>query len=361
MKILAIRGKNLASLGEFSVDFTQEPLVSSGLFAITGATGAGKSTLLDALCLALYNETPRLSHVSPQAGSLADVGEHSLGIHDTKNILRRGAVEGFAEVDFVGNDGQHYRAKWSVRRAHNRTTGAVQNENLSLQQLPELQPIGHKKTEVLASIQEKIGLSFKEFNRAVLLAQNEFFAFLKADDSERASLLEALTGSKVFSDLSKQVHANNRQQRDNLARLQQQLNLQPPLNPEAKQQLIDNLTQLQKQIQFEQTQLEQLKKYLAWHDTAQQLQQRQQQAEQQLTQATQEQQNNSSKQAYLQQVENVQSARDLVKQRQQNALLLQQQQQTLVELNNQILQLTQQQHNNSNNLIKHKYSLKRQF
>ena len=343
MKILAIRGKNLASLGEFSVDFTQEPLVSSGLFAITGATGAGKSTLLDALCLALYNETPRLSHVSPQAGSLADVGEHSLGIHDTKNILRRGAVEGFAEVDFVGNDGQHYRAKWSVRRAHNRTTGAVQNENLSLQQLPELQPIGHKKTEVLASIQEKIGLSFKEFNRAVLLAQNEFFAFLKADDSERASLLEALTGSKVFSDLSKQVHANNRQQRDNLARLQQQLNLQPPLNPEAKQQLIDNLTQLQKQIQFEQTQLEQLKKYLAWHDTAQQLQQRQQQAEQQLTQATQEQQNNSSKQAYLQQVENVQSARDLVKQRQQNALLLQQQQQTLVELNNQILQLTQQQ------------------
>ena len=343
MKILAIRGKNLASLGEFDVDFTQEPLASSGLFAITGATGAGKSTLLDALCLALYNDTPRLSHVSPQAGSLADVGEHSLGIHDTKNILRRGAVEGFAEVDFVGNDGQHYRAKWSVRRAHNRTTGAVQNENLSLQQLPELQPIGHKKTEVLASIQEKIGLSFKEFNRAVLLAQNEFFAFLKADDSERASLLEALTGSKVFSDLSKQVHANNRQQRDNLARLQQQLNLQPPLNPEAKQQLIDNLTQLQKQIQFEQTQLEQLKKYLAWHDTAQQLQQRQQQAEQQLTQATQEQQNNSSKQAYLQQVENVQSARDLVKQRQQNALLLQQQQQTLVELNNQILQLTQQQ------------------
>ena len=185
MKILAIRGKNLASLGEFSVDFTQEPLVSSGLFAITGATGAGKSTLLDALCLALYNDTPRLSHVSPQAGSLADVGEHSLGIHDTKNILRRGAVEGFAEVDFVGNDGQHYRAKWSVRRAHNRTTGAVQNENLSLQQLPELQPIGHKKTEVLASIQEKIGLSFKEFNRAVLLAQNEFFAFLKADDSEQ--------------------------------------------------------------------------------------------------------------------------------------------------------------------------------
>ena len=61
MKILAIRGKNLAALGDFVLDFLQEPLASAGLFAITGATGAGKSTILDALCLALYNETPRLT------------------------------------------------------------------------------------------------------------------------------------------------------------------------------------------------------------------------------------------------------------------------------------------------------------
>ena len=50
MKIVAIRGKNLASLeGEFMIDFTVEPLCSAGIFAITGSTGAGKSTLLDAL------------------------------------------------------------------------------------------------------------------------------------------------------------------------------------------------------------------------------------------------------------------------------------------------------------------------
>ena len=52
MKILAIRGENLASLeGSFEVDFTRDPLGGAGLFAITGPTGAGKSTLLDALCL----------------------------------------------------------------------------------------------------------------------------------------------------------------------------------------------------------------------------------------------------------------------------------------------------------------------
>ena len=57
MKIVAIRGKNLASLeGEFMIDFTVEPLCSAGIFAITGSTGAGKST-----CLALFDCTPRMN------------------------------------------------------------------------------------------------------------------------------------------------------------------------------------------------------------------------------------------------------------------------------------------------------------
>ena len=60
MRVLAIRGRNLASLeGEFSIDFTEEPLASAGIFAISGPTGAGKSTLLDAMCLALFSRTPR--------------------------------------------------------------------------------------------------------------------------------------------------------------------------------------------------------------------------------------------------------------------------------------------------------------
>ncbi|MEG2248517.1 MAG: AAA family ATPase, partial [Akkermansia sp.] len=65
MRILAIRGKNLASLeGEFEVDFTVDPLKSAGIFAITGSTGSGKSTLLDTICLALFNDTPRINRAS---------------------------------------------------------------------------------------------------------------------------------------------------------------------------------------------------------------------------------------------------------------------------------------------------------
>ena len=78
MKILAIRGKNLASLSsEFEVNFQNEPLASAGLFAITGPTGSGKSTLLDALCLALYEKTPRLIGVG-RSGDIPDVGDNGI-------------------------------------------------------------------------------------------------------------------------------------------------------------------------------------------------------------------------------------------------------------------------------------------
>ena len=80
MRILKIGGKNLASLaGEFGVDFESEPLASTGLFAISGPTGAGKSTLLDALCLALYDATPRLLKVAGR-NYLTDVGAETLSL-----------------------------------------------------------------------------------------------------------------------------------------------------------------------------------------------------------------------------------------------------------------------------------------
>ena len=143
MKILKISGKNLASLaGEFEVDFQQEPLASSGLFAISGPTGAGKSTLLDALCLALYDATPRLLKVLGRGSALPDVGKETVNAQDTRTLLRRGTPDGYAQVDFVGNDGASYRARWSVRRSRTRAEGALQATAMSLHQLPALQPIG---------------------------------------------------------------------------------------------------------------------------------------------------------------------------------------------------------------------------
>lgn len=113
MKILAIRGKNIASLdGEFSVDFTCDPLFSAGLFAITGPTGAGKSTLLDVLCLALFDKTPRMNRARENGVLLPDVQDKTLSQNDCRSLLRRGTAEGYAEVDFLAVDGENYRARW---------------------------------------------------------------------------------------------------------------------------------------------------------------------------------------------------------------------------------------------------------
>lgn len=235
MKILAIRGKNLASLaGEFEVDFQAEPLASAGLFAITGPTGAGKSTLLDALCLALFERTPRLTRVTGR-GEIPDVGEHATTAADPRTLLRRGCAEGFAEVDYVGREGVAWRARWTVRRARNKQGGKLQNTEVSLCRLADGLPVGgHRKGEVQQAIEESIGLSFEQFTRAVLLAQNDFATFLKASDDERAELLQTLTGTHTYTQLSQLAYQRMKAEQEALARLQQQLADQAPLAPELR-------------------------------------------------------------------------------------------------------------------------------
>ena len=236
MKVLAIRGKNLASLaGEFGIDFQQEPLASAGLYAIAGPTGSGKSTLLDALCLALYERTPRLSKATTKGESVPDVGDNSVAPSDPRTLLRRGTGEGYAEVDFIGSDGVAYRARWSVRRARSKADGKLQSSEMTLLRIADWAALGeHTKTATLARIEACIGLTFDQFTRAVLLAQNDFATFLKAPDDERAELLQTLTGTEAFTDISKLAFARMKAENDALGRLRQQLQDQQPLLADAR-------------------------------------------------------------------------------------------------------------------------------
>ncbi|NDV60756.1 AAA family ATPase [Bacteroides sp. 519] len=206
MKILAIRGKNLASLeGDFEIDFTTEPLKSTGLFAITGPTGAGKSTILDALCVALFDDAPRLNKAEASI-NVADVEDKTITQRDSRNILRRGTSEGYAEVDFVALNGDKYRSRWMVRRARGRIDGALQATSLKLENLTTNCEEQGTKKDLLNRITEIIGLTFDQFTRAVLLAQGDFATFLKAKQNEKAELLEKLTGTEVYSRISALIY-----------------------------------------------------------------------------------------------------------------------------------------------------------
>ena len=99
MKILSVSLHNIASIeGPFTLNLEAEPLKSVGLFAITGATGAGKSTILDAICLALYNDTPRLA-ATQSSVAITDSGVE-VKANNVKHLLRKGAVSGYAKVVF---------------------------------------------------------------------------------------------------------------------------------------------------------------------------------------------------------------------------------------------------------------------
>ncbi|MEG2181144.1 MAG: AAA family ATPase [Bacteroidales bacterium] len=218
MKILAIRGCNIASLeGPFEIDFTQEPLVSSGIYAITGPTGAGKSTILDALSLALYENTPRLTKAGEN--KIPDVKTALVGVNNPVTLMRRGATEAYAEVDFIGIDGIAYRSRWSVRRGHRKAHNPIQAPSVILTRIDNNAEFPEKKKGTLAEISRLVGLTYDQFTRTVLLAQGDFALFLKANDSDRASLLEKLTGTSIYTQISMRIYARTEEVRKELENL----------------------------------------------------------------------------------------------------------------------------------------------
>ena len=225
MKILAIRLKNLTSIeGTVEVDFMAEPLHSAGIFAISGPTGAGKSTLLDALCLALYDKAPRFA-TSVENVNLADVGDNQINQSDVRNLLRRGTSDGYAEVDFLGIDGRRYRSRWSVRRTRNKINGSLQSQTLEVKELDTEKEFQGTKKELLIQLVELVGLTYEQFTRTVLLAQNDFATFLKSKGAAKAELLEKLTGTGVYSRISQEVYARNKAAQEEVTLIQNRMNV----------------------------------------------------------------------------------------------------------------------------------------
>ena len=116
--------------------------------------------------------------------------------------MSQGTWRCWAEVEFsrivqVGDarERQRFRARWECRRAHKNATGNPRQPRRSL-----FRVLDENNLEELANADsakyykepfDRIlgGMTLSDFQRSVLLAQGEFEAFLRADASEKASIL----------------------------------------------------------------------------------------------------------------------------------------------------------------------------
>jgi len=231
MKILELRFKNLNSLyGEWLIDFADPEYVSNGIFALTGPTGAGKSTILDAICLALYGATPRLGKITKSGNE----------------IMSRQTGECYAEVLFESQAGR-FRCHWEQRRARKKAEGNLQDQEHQIADDATGKPIETKKSLVGAVIEEKTGMDFDRFTRSILLAQGGFDTFLKADAEQKSKILEQITGTEIYSEISRRVHERQRDEREKLNILNAETSGIVILEPEQEKEIQQDLEAKQKQ------------------------------------------------------------------------------------------------------------------
>ena len=231
MKIAELRFKNLNSLyGEWVIDFTDPEYLGNGIFALTGPTGSGKSTILDAVCLALYGATPRLGRIT-QGGN---------------EVMSRRTGECYAEVVFASQAGR-FRCHWEQRRARKKSDGALQPHEHQIAHAETGKPIETKKSLVPGIVEEKTGMDFSRFTRSILLAQGGFDTFLKAGVEQKSRILEQITGTEIYSEISRRVHVRQREEHENLKGLQAEISGIVILEPEQEKQIRQDLEEKQKQ------------------------------------------------------------------------------------------------------------------
>ena len=222
MRILELRFKNLNSLvGEWLIDLSHPAFVADGIFAITGPTGAGKSTIL-----ALYGRTPRLKSISKSSNE----------------IMSRQTGECFAEIIFETSTGK-YRCHWSQHRARKKAEGDLQSPKHEIADATTGKIIESKIRGVAEKIEQATGMDFDRFTRSMLLAQGGFAAFLQADPDQRAPILEQITGTEIYSQISVKVHQLRGEQTKKLELLTAELAGMQILSADEEQQLTENLAE----------------------------------------------------------------------------------------------------------------------
>jgi len=293
MKILQIRFCNLNSLaGNWSINLAAQEYTTHGIFAITGPTGAGKTTILDAICLALYGQTPRLDKVNKASNE----------------IMTRQTGECWAEVEFTTARGT-YRCHWAQHRSRRAAAGDLQPSRHEIVDCHSGKVLESRKKQVEQKVIEVTGMSYQQFTRSILLAQGEFNTFLNARPDERAPILEQITGTDVYSRISRKVHEIKSRNQSTFDQLQVECAGFIPLSAERVTELNHRRDELSRQGQQMEQELKALQSLLDWLQLQEQLSREITSQEQQLQSATAQWQQLSSQRDRLERGEKAEKLR----------------------------------------------------
>lgn len=181
------------------IDFTQ--LTAAGLFGIFGAVGSGKSSILEAILLALYGSTERLS----------DRGEKNSMLNLQSEAL-------LITFEFLSgkNNSQTYLARYSAKRNPKNFEDVKPAEHTFYKKSGEqLEPISEGAEQIL-------GMKKEHFKQTVIIPQGKFREFIDLTPGPRAEMMKELFGLERF-DLASKTSTLLKITREEKIRLETQL------------------------------------------------------------------------------------------------------------------------------------------
>jgi exonuclease SbcC len=180
-------------LGDFLSHSETKLEFGNGVTVFVGQNGAGKSSIIDAITFALFGQHTRKSN---------------------KGLIKRGANQGFAKVEFNIN-GKQYQAVRKIDNKGGLAAKFTEKINGSFLEIAagERKQFGESMTH---EVEKTIGLDFEKLKIASIVQQGELNAIIKAKPKEFKELLNAIIGIDKLDVASEAMKTVNKDFREKI-------------------------------------------------------------------------------------------------------------------------------------------------